>query len=299
MPEIPMLHIPTAMLTGPAAVAALDEMRFWLRIMEEHAKFVRGGLDPTLVQENLIRMADSTATLIHGLHMEAMRTSPADIEKVNMLIDKSLQAITALRNFKIRLYKMIVECRVTIELPAPLIDHVRREADFFLTMLYRVRNIPVPPKGVLGIPDGEIPTNLVPRRLIPHMGPNIPEIAMEENLFHLRIHMEHGEVLLLIAYRPKVQEKLYKETAVFEKKLEKLLRMAKRVPRHPQAIERFNAKVYPVMLKWRNFLRELHCEVVKCDVPTGQINAPALILDHMAREAEYYLTVLQIVDSVL
>lgn len=43
MPEIPMLHIPTAMLTGPAAVAALDEMRFWLRIMEEHAKFVRGG----------------------------------------------------------------------------------------------------------------------------------------------------------------------------------------------------------------------------------------------------------------
>lgn len=294
MPDIPM-----PMLTGPAAVAALDEMRFWLRIMEEHAKFVRGGLDPTITQEQLIRMADTTATLMHGLHMEAMRTSPGDLTKVNLLIDKSIQAVTALRDFKVRLYKMTVECRVISELPAALIDHVRREADFFLTMLYRMRNMPVPPNSVLGIPDGEIPTSLVPRRLIPYMGQNIPEIAMEENLFHLRIHKEHGEVLLLIAYRPRVQEMLYNATAKFEKQLDRLLRAAKRVPDNPRAIERFNAMVYPVMLKWRNFLRELHCEVVKCEVPTGQINTPALILDHMAREAEYYLTVIQIVDSVL
>lgn len=294
---MPEMTVP--MLTIPAAVAALDEMRFWLRIMEEHAKFVRGGLDPTLTQESYIKTADVTATQIHELHMEAMRTTPSDLAKVNGLIDQSLEAVTALRNFKAQLYKMIAGCRLIAELPAPLLDHVRREADFFLTMLYRVRNMPVPAKGVLGIPDGEIPTSLVPRRLIPHMGPNILDIAMEENLFHLRLHKEHGEVLLLVAYRPKVQEMLYRATAVFEKRLERLLRAARRIPRHPRAIERFNARVYPIILEWRNFLRELHHDVVTCDVPTGQINTPALILDHMAREAEYYLTVLQIVDSVL
>ncbi len=294
MPDMSM-----PMLTPPASVAAVDEMRFWLRIMEEHAKFVRGGLDPTQTQEPLIKMADTTAALMHELHMEAMRTNPTELEMVNLLIDKSLEAVTALRNFKVRLYKMVVECRVVTELPAPLIDHVRREADFFLTMLYRLRNMAVPPKGILGIPDGEIPTSLVPRRLIPYMGPNISEIAIEENLFHLRIHMEHGEVLLLVAYRPKVQERLFRATAVFEEKLERLLRAAKQLPRRPHAIERFNAKVYPVVLEWRNFLRGLHHDVVECDVPTGQINTPALLLDHMAREAEYYLTVLQIVDSVL
>lgn len=294
-----MSEIPMPVITGPAAAAALDEMRFWLRIMEEHAKFVRGGLDPTNAQEYLIRMADTTAALMQGLHMEAMRISPAESEKINLLIDKSMKAVTVLRNFKVQLYKMTVECLVTSELPAALIDHVRREADFFLTMLYRMRNMPVPPNDVLGIPDGEMPTGLVPRRLIPYMGQNIPEIAMEENLFHLRIQKEHGEVLLLIAYRPHVQEKLYKATANFEKQLDRLLRAAKRVSDNPRAILRFNAMVYPVMLKWRNFLRELHCEVVKCGVPTGQLNTPALILDHMAREAEYYLTVIQIVDSVL
>lgn len=294
-----MPNMPMPMLTGQAAIAALDEMRFWLRIMEEHAKFVRGGLDPTAIQENLIKIADTTATLLHVLHMEAMGTSPADLERVDSLIDRTLQAVTALRNFKIRLLKLIKECRVTTELPAPLLDHVRREADFFLTMLYRVRNMPVPAKGVLGIPDSDIPTSLVPRRLIPFMGSRIPEIAVEENLFHIRIQMEHSEVLLLVAYRPRVQEMLYNATAAFDKRLARLLRAAERLPADPRAIERFNARVYPIMLKWRNFLRELHCEVVKCEVPTGQINTPALLLDHMAREAEYYLTTLQIIDSVL
>lgn len=294
-----MNNMPMPVLTGPSAVAALDEMRFWLRIMEEHAKFVRGGLDPTATQENLIKMADTTAALMHGLHMEALGTSPADVERVNSLIDRSIQAVTALRNFKIHMFRLVSECRITTELPASLFDHVRREADFFLTMLYRVRNMPVPAKGVLGIPDSDIPTGLVPRRLIPFMGNRIPEIAVEENLFHIRIQLEHSEVLLLVAYRPKVQEMLYKATAVFDKKLTRLLRAARRLPAEPQVIGRFNARVYPIMLKWRNFLRELHCDVVKCDVPTEQINTPALLLDHMAREAEYYLTTLQIIDSVL
>ena len=293
------LSMSMPILSGPAAIAAVDEMRVWLRIMEEHAKFVRGGLDPTVNQENLIKMADATAMLMHGLHMEAVRTTPVEVEKVNNLVDRSLQAVTALRNFKVRLYKMLQECRVVSELPASLINHARQEADYFLTMLYRVKNMAVPPKEVLGIPDAETPTGLVPRRLIPHMGSNIPEIAIEENLFHLRESKEHAEVLLVIAYRPKLQAMLYRATAAYGRKMDRLLRIAGRLPHQPRVIEEFNSRAYRVVLEWRNFLRKVHHDVVKCEVPSGQINIPALLLDHMAREAEYYLTVLQIVDSVL
>ena len=166
-------------------------------------------------------------------------------------------------------------------------------------MLYRLKGLPVATEDVLGIPNANIPTSLVPKLLIPYMGNRIPRIARDENLFWLRIHMEHSEVLLLIAYRPKLQDMLYEATAKFEKELEVLLEEAKRIPEQASALKTFNSKVYGVMKNWRDFLLELFNDVMECDVPSGQINAPALILDHMARESDYYLDVLSIVDKVL
>lgn len=165
--------------------------------------------------------------------------------------------------------------------------------------LYRLKGRPVPPREVLGIPDGNMPAALVPRRLIPFTGSGAVEVARDENLFWLRIHMEHGEVLLLIAYRPELQEELYRATAQFEQELERLLAEAANIPLNAQAYRDFGRRIYPVVNRWREFLSDLYRRVVQCDVPSGQINTPALILDHMAREAQYHLEVLQILDAVL
>lgn len=280
-------------------MAAIDEMRFWLRIMFEHAKFIRGGLNPSQEQEQFIQTAEEFAVNIEQLFIRAASIHPQDIAGVNALVDTSISWTAALRDFKVQLFVLLEQCKAVAELPAALLDHIRREADFFLTMLYRLKGLPVPPENVLGIPNANIPTSLVPKLLIPFMGARIPRIARDENLFWLRIHMEHGEVLLLVAYRPKIQEMLYVATAKFEKQLEMLLEEAKKIPEQPAVLKAFNAKVYVIMRDWRDFLLNLFKDVMNCEVPSGQINAPALILDHMAREADYYLEVLLIEDKVL
>jgi len=280
-------------------IAAVDEMRFWLRIMFEHAKFIRGGLNPSQEQEQFIQTAGYFANKIEQLYMMAVNINPGDTAAVNNLVDASIKWTVALRNFKIQLFVLLEQCKAVAELPTSLLDHIRREADFFLTMLYRLKGLPVPPEEVLGIPNANIPTSLVPKLLIPYMGQHIPKIAKDENLFWLRIHMEHGEVLLLVAYRPKIQDMLYEATDKFQNQLEKLLAEAGRVREESADLKAFNAKAYDVMEEWHDFLVKLFKDVIKCDVPSGQINVPALILDHMAREAEYYMKVLEIENKVL
>lgn len=287
-------------ITSPQGLrAAVDEMRFWLRIMFEHAKFIRGGLDPNQNQEQFIRRAEYFAVNIEQLFMMVINTPPHDACRVNTLVNDSINWTVALRDFKAQLFVLLENCKAVAELPAPLLDHIRREADFFLTMLYRLKGLPVPPESVLGIPNANIPTSLVPKLLIPFMGKQIPRIARDQNLFWLRIHKEHGEVLLLVAYRPKIQDMLYEATDKFEGQLEILLEEAKKVPEEPASLKSFNSKAYTVMKEWQDFLQKLFGDVVECKVPSGQINTPALILDHMAREAQYYLEVLSIEDKVL
>lgn len=277
--------------------AALDEMGFWNRIMADHAKFIRGGVDPT--EEQVFRVAEAYAKRYDQLVARVGLTNAGNIAAVNVLDDESMVVTSVFRDFKARLTRLIQACRVVTELPAALLDHIRREADFFLTMLLVLEGRPLPSRDVLGIPDGGAPVNLLPRRLIPLAGENIILVARDENLFWLRIHKEHGEVLLLIAYRPEVQESLYNATAEFEADLDRLLEEADTVPLNANAMKMFGQRIYPAVARWRDFLREMHRQVLECEVPTGQINAPALILDHMAREAEYHLEVLAILDSSL
>lgn len=280
-------------------LAAIDEMSFWLRIMFEHAKFIRGGLDPSVGQETLIRTAERFAINIQSLHSLTIQTPAQDAFRVNRLVDSSRVLTIPLRDFKAELFKLISDCQVIAELPAPLLDHIRREADFFLTMLNRLEGAPVAQEETLGIPNGSIPTSLVPRLLIPFASGNILAIARDENLFWLRIHKEHGEVLLLVAYRPRIQEMLYDATQQFERDLNSLLEEAQRTPLEPTALRAFNKKAYGVMDNWNMFLRSAYSDVINCRVPSGQINTAALILDHMSREAEYYLRVLEIEDPLL
>jgi len=128
----------------PELLAALDEMNFWVRIMGEHAKFIRGGMDPT--EEQIIRTADAFSVRFDRLLSQVRLTVLADSPRINILVDTSITETIPLRDFKVGLTRLIEACSVTSELPAALLDHIRREADFFLTMLYG----PVPAKLTQG-----------------------------------------------------------------------------------------------------------------------------------------------------
>jgi hypothetical protein len=276
--------------------AALNEMQFWLRIMYEHSALIRNGLDPT--EERLFREADQFFLALQPLWVEAESIIlPDPGVMIEELIEKSLYIVSQLRDFKRNLTAMIKECRILTILPADLIDHIRREADFFLGELHFVRGELTPTKETIGIPDSGQRALTVPRLLIPDMPQRIDEIALEESLFWLRQNMEHASVLSLY-FRPVVQDALYKTTKGHEGRLSDVYNTALNVNNSKTGLPKLLRNARQVVGDWDAFLRQLFDNVVHCRVPTGETNLWPILDDHLAREAEYYLTVLDIIGNV-
>lgn len=276
--------------------AALQEMQFWLRIMQEHAGLIRNGLDPT--EERLFREADRFFLELEPLRQEAEALMLDQTgERIGELIERSLMIVGRLRDFKRNVTALIRECKILTILPADLIDHIRREADFFIGELRFVRGEPTPTKETIGIPDARERALTVPRLLIPDLPEHIDEIALEESLFWLRQNMEHADVLALY-FRPGVQDRLVQVTKSHAARLHEVYNEALEVNRTGRGLDRLLARSRTVVGEWDDFLRRLFDALVHCSVPTGQINLYPILDDHMAREAQYYLEVLHIVGRI-
>ncbi len=135
------------------------------------------------------------------------------------------------------------------------------------------------------------------RLLIPDMPQRIDEIALEESLFWLRQNMEHASVLSLY-FRPVVQDALYKTTKGHEGRLSDVYNTALNVNKSKTGLPKLLRNARQVVGDWDAFLRQLFDNVVHCRVPTGETNLWPILDDHLAREAEYYLTVLDIIENV-
>jgi hypothetical protein len=105
---------------------------FWNRQMAEHAKFIRGLLDPT--ENNLISQANNFGNEFDQLTEEAKAAmdATAPLAKVT---DESIKATEDLRNFKAQGTQGILACKVKSIIIPLLGDHVLREANHFLRLL--------------------------------------------------------------------------------------------------------------------------------------------------------------------
>lgn len=277
--------------------AALEEMQFWLRIMSDHSKLIRGGFD--LSEEKYIREACSFVDIFDTLHYKSQQLEPHNEQEIKILLQESMCYTTYLRDFKARLYTLVSNCQVISKLPADLYKHVKEEADYFLSVICKIAGCPISTKKELGIDNSTAPNTVVARRFIPYYRNNILEVSHDINLFWLDRHREHGEVLLLIAFRPYIQEELWGDTQQFEKLIAGLEDEFKKLSLTTTNVLNFNQKVIPVMQNWRNYLEGLYERVFKCNVPSKGINADGSILNHMAREADYYLDDLRLINVTL
>ncbi len=105
---------------------------FWNRQMAEHAKFIRGLLDPT--EDNLISQANNFGNEFDQLTAEAKAAMDvtAPLSKVT---DESLKATEDLRNFKAQGTQGILACKIKSVIIPLLGDHVLREANHYLRLL--------------------------------------------------------------------------------------------------------------------------------------------------------------------
>lgn len=116
-------HLPQTTLCG--------ELNFWNHIMEEHALFINGMLDPS--EKDLKGITEKTANAFEMLIEDCLHTPQYQI------ILKSTESATAIRNLKRSSTEAILHCEIKSIIPPLLADHVLREANHYLRLLAMLR----------------------------------------------------------------------------------------------------------------------------------------------------------------
>lgn len=111
---------------------ALDLEFFWNRQMAEHAKFIRGLLDPT--ENDLIDIANNFGNEFDQLTAESKAAMEMTAPSERVTHD-SLEATRDLRNFKEQGTQGILACKIKSIIIPLLGDHVLREANHYLRLL--------------------------------------------------------------------------------------------------------------------------------------------------------------------
>ena len=111
---------------------AFEQEAFWNRIMAEHAKFIRGLLDPT--EEELIQTAHNFGKEFDKLTAEAKIASERSRPNIDVTLE-SIRATENIRDFKSQGTEGILDCQIRSIILPLLGDHTLREANHYLFLL--------------------------------------------------------------------------------------------------------------------------------------------------------------------
>lgn len=115
---------------------AHEQEVFWNDIMAEHAKFIRGLLDPS--EDELFRKANEFAKEFDELTQKA-KQAPDLIPPRSPVTEESLRATEEIRKFKTAGTKGILDCKIRSIIIPLLADHTLREASHYLRLLRQFR----------------------------------------------------------------------------------------------------------------------------------------------------------------
>lgn len=110
----------------------IEQEVFWNRIMAEHAKFIRGLLDPT--EDKLFNTAHDFGKEFDKLTNQAM-TMTEQTTILPKLSNKTFKATVGIRDFKTAGTEGLLQCKIRAIAMPLLGDHVIREANHYLRIL--------------------------------------------------------------------------------------------------------------------------------------------------------------------
>lgn len=111
---------------------AFEQEAFWNRIMAEHAKFIRGLLDPT--ENDLFVAANNFGEQFDALTKEVNQAMSSTMP-IKDITAKNLIATKQIRDFKQKGTQGLLECKIKSIIIPLLGDHVLREANHYLRLL--------------------------------------------------------------------------------------------------------------------------------------------------------------------
>jgi hypothetical protein len=255
------------MVPKPLEPLNLEEIKFWLHIMQDHTVIIESGLpcdETELINEVRCFYQD-----FKELRSRAERVQSD--KKFLELVENACKLVKEFYRYKRRLLKRKLTCRLAGSNYPLLLDHVSREADYFLRML----NVMKASKRALGA-----------------------SAKAREDLFWLRIMADHAK---FICHLLDPSEKLLIETArEFSQEFDTLFLQDRDFVSmqayHAEiaAFRRFLQDTRAATIRLRDFKKAAYELIQECKL-VGIM--PAFVADHLRREADHFLMILSMLDK--
>lgn len=117
----------------PYVMLCLDQIRFWVGIMKDHAKFIKAGLG--CCETELRDEADRFYGIFESLEKLACK---ADCDDFMDIVPEITAAVRRFFTYKRHLLHLALECRLDTHNPPLFYDHISKEALYFLKLLERM-----------------------------------------------------------------------------------------------------------------------------------------------------------------
>lgn len=242
------------------AEAALFEHRFWLQVLGDHSRFIKGSLAPTETAE--IERALLLQQVFDALLAQARQR--LDGEETLALSREIQPYVSELRAFKLHLLARHLKGKIMFHLPPTFLNHMVNELDEYMRILDNLVKGERPPVF-----------NAVHHHLL-----WLPDASGHAGAVH-----DNAD-----AVEKDVRKQAHKYRKLFDELYIKSIEVANYMRtglRDFPALDRLNAQSSLEIALFKNFLREVE-EMRVTDEMLGTLTV--LMADHMAREECYYLT---------
>lgn len=245
----------------------MEEIRFWLGIMQEHALFIKQGLPSE--RTDLINEAESFYKEFGQLRERAEQCSGE--KKYSALVADAYNTVKDFCRFKRQLIEMMLCGKLRGSNFPLLLDHMAREAEYVLRLLDKMRD------GKVAIGDAA---------------------KAQEAIFWLRIMADHAKFMAhlmdpseynLIGVANEFSEEfdtLYLQGNDFAS----MLQCSGQVP----VFKRFIKDMRAAVMRLRDFKKASHEMIAECKL-VGLI--PEELAAHVLREAEHFLLILAMMEK--
>jgi hypothetical protein len=233
--------------------------------MKEHAFFLSLGF--TADQTELIREARHFIPIFERIEEQASsyneHTDPEIIRQFNMQV---YQAVASIWAYKRKVLGLILSCKIVSNNIPLLVDHTSREAYYFSKRLKELNE----------------------GKLIP-----LPEAIIKENVFFLKIMADHSKFIGHLL--DPSERKLVDQARDFSNDFDQLLFQAQDLDHMrpqsetPPLLDQFLDQNRVSVVSLRDFKKTARDLIEACRIKS---NIPALLADHVYREADHFLHII-------
>ena len=254
-------------MTNSFVSRSLDEIRFWSRIMKEHALFLSLGFNSD--DNQLIQEAKQFIPLFERIEEQVSNYSiNSDPQQIAHFNNQVYQAAASIWAYKRKVLGLTLQCQIRSNNYALLIDHTSREAAYFSKRLKELN-------------EGKLKA--------------LPEAIIKENVFYLKVMADHSKFIGHLL--DPSERKLVEQAREFSHDFDQLLYQAMDLDSmRPQSetkpiLDQFLDQNRVSVASLRDFKKTARELIEACRIKS---NIHPLLADHVFREAERFL---HIIDS--